>query len=243
MVSPFFGEFMGTLVLILLGDGVVANVLLKRSKAEGAGWMVITTGWCFAVMAGVYTAIACGSRDAHINPAVTVGFAISSGDYHKILPYITAQMLGAFAGAVLVWLHFLPHWKETTDASLKLAVFCTAPAIRKSMANLLSEIIGTLVLVFVVATIFSKAVDSTTGLATGLGPYLVAALVWGIGLSLGGTTGYAINPARDLGPRIAHAILPIVGKRDSDWGYAAIPVFGPLIGASIAGVLLRVVHF
>lgn len=243
MVSPFFGEFMGTLVLILLGDGVVANVLLKRSKAEGAGWMVITTGWCFAVMAGVYTAIACGSRDAYINPAVTVGFAISTGDYHKIVPYITAQMLGAFAGAVLVWLHFLPHWRETTDASLKLAVFCTAPAIRKSMANLISEIIGTLVLVFVVATIFSKAVDSTTGLATGLGPYLVAALVWGIGLSLGGTTGYAINPARDLGPRIAHAILPIVGKRDSDWSYAGIPVFGPLIGASIAGVLLRVVHF
>ena len=159
------------------------------------------------------------------------------------MPYITAQMLGAFVGAVLVWLHFLPHWKETTDASLKLAVFCTAPAIRKSMANLISEIIGTLVLVFVVATIFSKAVDSTTGLATGLGPYLVAALVWGIGLSLGGTTGYAINPARDLGPRIAHAILPIVGKRDSDWSYAGIPVFGPLIGASIAGVLLRAVHF
>jgi glycerol uptake facilitator len=243
MVSPFFGEFMGTLVLILLGDGVVADVLLKRSKAEGAGWMVITAGWCFAVMAGVYTAIACGSRDAYINPAVTLGFAISSGDYHKIVPYVTAQMLGAFVGAVLVWLHFLPHWKETTDASLKLAVFCTAPAIRKSLANLISEIIGTLVLVFVVASIFSKAVDSTTGLASGLGPYLVAALVWGIGLSLGGTTGYAINPARDLGPRIAHAILPIVGKRDSDWGYAGIPVFGPLIGASIAGVLLRIVHF
>jgi glycerol uptake facilitator protein len=243
MVSPFFGEFMGTLVLILLGDGVVADVLLKRSKAEGAGWMVITAGWCFAVMAGVYTAIACGSRDAYINPAVTLGFAISSGDYHKIVPYVTAQMLGAFVGAVLVWLHFLPHWKETTDASLKLAVFCTAPAIRKSLANLISEIIGTLVLVFVVASIFSKAVDSTTGLAAGLGPYLVAALVWGIGLSLGGTTGYAINPARDLGPRIAHAILPIVGKRDSDWGYAGIPVFGPLIGASIAGVLLRIVHF
>jgi glycerol uptake facilitator protein len=243
MVSPFFGEFMGTLVLILLGDGVVADVLLKRSKAEGAGWMVITAGWCFAVMAGVYTAIACGSRDAYINPAVTLGFAISSRDYHKIVPYVTAQMLGAFVGAVLVWLHFLPHWKETTDASLKLAVFCTAPAIRKSLANLISEIIGTLVLVFVVASIFSKAVDSTTGLAAGLGPYLVAAVVWGIGLSLGGTTGYAINPARDLGPRIAHAILPIVGKRDSDWGYAGIPVFGPLIGASIAGVLLRIVHF
>lgn len=243
MISPFFGEFMGTLVLILLGDGVVANVLLKRSKAEGAGWMVITSGWCFAVMAGVFTAIACGSKDAHINPAVTLGFAISSGDYHKLVPYITAQMLGAFVGAVLVWLHFLPHWKETPDPSLKLAVFCTAPAIRKLMANLISEIIGTLVLVFVVATIFSKAVGSTTGLAGGLGPYLVAALVWGIGLSLGGTTGYAINPARDLGPRIAHAVLPIFGKGKSDWGYAGIPVVGPLIGAAVAGVLIRLMHF
>jgi glycerol uptake facilitator len=239
MVSPFFGEFMGTLVLILLGDGVVANVLLKRSKAEGAGWMVIASGWCFAVMAGVFTAIACGSKDANINPAVTLGFAISTGDYHKLVPYITAQMLGAFVGAALVWLHYLPHWKETPDPSLKLAVFCTAPAIRKFMANLISEIIGTLVLVFVVATIFSKAVGSTTGLADGLGPYLVAAVVWGIGLSLGGTTGYAINPARDLGPRIAHAVLPIFGKGKSDWAYAVVPVIGPLIGAGIAGLLIR----
>jgi glycerol uptake facilitator protein len=241
MISPFFGEFMGTLVLILLGDGVVANVLLKRSKAEGAGWMVITSGWCFAVMAGVYVAIACGSNDAHINPAVTVGFAISSGDYHKIVPYIAAQMLGAFVGAVLVWLHFLPHWKETPDPSLKLAVFCTAPAIRKWAANLISEIIGTFVLVFVVAAIFSKAVGSPTGLAVGLGPYLVAALVWGIGLSLGGTTGYAINPARDLGPRIAHAVLPVAGKGASDWGYAGIPILGPLIGGGLAGMFLRAI--
>jgi glycerol uptake facilitator protein len=241
MISPFFGEFMGTLVLILLGDGVVANVLLKRSKAEGAGWMVITSGWCFAVMAGVYTAIACGSNDAHINPAVTVGFAITSGDYHKIVPYIAAQLLGAFVGAVLVWLHFLPHWKETPDPSLKLAVFCTAPAIRKWAANLISEIIGTFVLVFVVAAIFSKAVGSASGLAVGLGPYLVAALVWGIGLSLGGTTGYAINPARDLGPRIAHAVLPVVGKGASDWGYAGIPILGPLIGGGLAGMFLRAI--
>jgi glycerol uptake facilitator protein len=241
MISPFFGEFMGTLVLILLGDGVVASVLLKRSKAEGAGWMVITSGWCFAVMAGVYTAIACGSNDAHINPAVTVGFAISSGDYHKIVPYIAAQLLGAFVGAVLVWLHFLPHWKETPDPSLKLAVFCTAPAIRKWAANLISEIIGTFVLVFVVAAIFSKAVGSASGLAVGLGPYLVAALVWGIGLSLGGTTGYAINPARDLGPRIAHAVLPVVGKGASDWGYAGIPILGPLIGGGLAGMFLRAI--
>jgi len=243
MISPFFGEFMGTFVLILLGDGVVANVLLKRSKAEGAGWMVITSGWCFAVMAGVFTATACGSADSHINPAVTLGFAISSGDYHKIVPYITAQTLGAFVGAVLVWLHFLPHWRETTEPSIKLAVFCTAPAIRSALANLISEVIGTLVLVLVVAAIFSRAVGSPNGLAKGLGPYLVAAVVWGIGLSLGGTTGYAINPARDLGPRIAHALLPIAGKGSSDWRYAGIPVAGPLIGAALAGLLIRAVHF
>lgn len=243
MTSPFVGEFVGTLVLILLGDGVVANVLLKHSKAEGAGWMVITSGWCFAVMAGIFAAVACGSKDAHINPAVTVGFAVVTGNYSKVLPYVTAQMLGAFVGATLVWLHFLPHWKETSEPSLKLAVFCTAPAIRSRAANLISEIIGTLVLVFIVAAIFSKAVSSTVGLPPGLGAYLVASLVWGIGLSLGGTTGYAINPARDLAPRIAHAILPIAGKGKSDWAYALVPVIGPLIGASVAGVLIRVLGF
>jgi glycerol uptake facilitator protein len=240
MTSPFFGEFMGTLVLILLGDGVVAGVLLKRSKAEGSGWIVITTGWAIAVMAGVFTAIACGSKAAYINPAVTLGFAVSSGDYHNVLPFIAAQMLGAITGAVLVWIHFLPHWKETPDQSAKLGVFCTAPAIRSTAANFVSEIIATLVLVFVGAAIFAKA-WAKTDLSGGLGPYLVGSLVWGIGLSLGGTTGYAINPARDLGPRIAHAILPIAGKGGSDWGYAPIPVLGPLIGGAIAGVLIRVV--
>jgi glycerol uptake facilitator protein len=241
--SPFFGEFMGTMVMILLGDGVVAGVLLKRSKAENSGWIVITAGWCFAVMAGIYTAIACGSSDAHLNPAITLGAAIVSGDYSKLLPYVAAQMLGAFAGATLVWLQFWPHWKETPDADLKRACFCTAPAIRNTGANLLSEIIATFVLVFVVAAIFSKAVGSAAGLTSGLGAYLVASLVWGIGLSLGGTTGYAINPARDLGPRIAHALLPIAGKGGSDWRYAPIPILGPLLGASIAGVLLRAVRF
>ncbi|HTZ72558.1 MAG TPA: MIP/aquaporin family protein [Candidatus Aquilonibacter sp.] len=239
MHSPFVGEFMGTLVLILFGDGVVANVLLARSKAHGAGWMVITAGWCFAVMAGIFTAVACGSNDAHINPAVTLGFAVVSGNYSKVVPYVTAQMLGAFAGAVLVWLHFLPHWKETPEPALKLAVFCTSPAIRNRAANLISEIIGTLVLVFVVAAIFSKGVASAAGLPPGLGAYLVASLVWGIGLSLGGTTGYAINPARDLAPRIAHALLPITGKGKSDWAYAPIPVIGPLIGGGMAGLLIR----
>lgn len=240
MLAKCFGEFMGTLVLVLLGDGVVAGVLLKRSKAEGAGWMVITSGWAFAVMAGVFVSMACGSSDAHLNPAVTLGFAVSSGDFAKFVPYILAQLAGAFVGATLVWLHFLPHWKETPDQGLKLAVFCTAPAIRNFAANLISEIIGTFVLVFVVGAIFSKAV-AASGPAAGLGPYLVASLVWGIGLSLGGTTGYAINPARDFGPRLAHAALPIAGKGGSDWGYAIVPVIGPLLGGGLAGVLLRAI--
>jgi glycerol uptake facilitator protein len=204
--------------------------------------MVITSGWAFAVMAGVFTAIACGSSDAHLNPAVTMGFAVSSGQFAKLVPYLVAQMAGAFVGAALVWLHFLPHWKETTDPGLKLACFCTGPAIRGFAVNLISEIIGTFVLVFVVGAIFSKAV-AASGPAAGLGPYLVAALVWGIGLSLGGTTGYAINPARDLGPRLAHAVLPIAGKGASDWNYAAVPLLGPIIGGGLAGILLRAIHF
>jgi glycerol uptake facilitator protein len=238
MTSPWLGEFLGTFVLVLLGDGVVAAVLLKRSKAEGSGWIVITAGWAFAVMCGVFVAIACGSSDAHLNPAVTLGFAVRSGTYGKFLPYLAAQLLGAIAGAAFVWLHYLPHWKETPDTGAKLGVFCTAPAIRNVVANLLSEIIATFVLVFVVGAIFSKSV-SANGIAAGIGPYLVASLVWGIGLSLGGTTGYAINPARDLGPRIAHAILPIAGKGGSDWNYAPIPIVGPLLGGVLAGWLLK----
>ncbi|HJZ65929.1 MAG TPA: MIP/aquaporin family protein [Candidatus Acidoferrum sp.] len=238
MTSPWLGEFLGTLILILLGDGVVAAVLLKKSKAEASGWIVITAGWAFAVMCGVFTAIACGSSDAHLNPAVTLGFAVRAGAYGKFLPYLSAQLLGAIVGAALVWVQYLPHWKETSDAGSKLAVFCTAPAIRNTVANLVSEIIGTFVLVFVVGAIFSKSVSGTPP-AAGLGPYLVASLVWGIGLSLGGTTGYAINPARDFGPRLAHAILPIAGKAGSDWGYAPIPVIGPLLGAALAGLLLK----
>jgi glycerol uptake facilitator protein len=239
MISPFLGEFLGTMILILLGDGVVAAVLLKRSKAEGSGWIVITAGWAFAVMAGVFTAIACGSSDAHLNPAVTIGFAVRDGNFAKFAPYLVAQILGATVGAALVWMHYLPHWKETPDTAAKLGCFCTAPAIRNTVTNLLSEIIATFVLVFVVGAIFSKSV-SAAGPAAGLGPYLVGSLVWGIGLSLGGPTGYAINPARDLGPRIAHAILPIAGKGGSDWSYAPIPVIGPLVGGLLAGVLLRV---
>jgi glycerol uptake facilitator protein len=239
MTSPLLGEFLGTMILILLGNGVVAAVLLKRSKAEGSGWMVITAGWAFAVMAGVFTAIACGSSDAYLNPAVTLGFAVRDSNFSKFAPYLAAQLLGAMLGATLVWLHYFPHWRETPDGAAKRGCFCTAPAIRNFAANLMSEIIATFVLVFVVGAIFSKSV-AAAGPAAGLGPYLVGSLVWGIGLSLGGPTGYAINPARDLGPRVAHAILPIAGKGGSDWGYAPIPVIGPLIGGSLAGVLLRV---
>jgi glycerol uptake facilitator protein len=237
MISPFLGEFLGTMILILLGDGVVAGVLLKRSKSEGSGWIVITAGWAFAVMAGVFTAVACGSSDAHLNPAVTLGFAVRAGSFGKCLPYITAQLLGAIAGATLVWLHYFPHWKETPDQGLKLACFCTAPAISNALANLVSEIIATFALVFVVGAIFSKSIAAAGPGA--LGPYLVGSLVWGIGLSLGGTTGYAINPARDLGPRVAHAVLPVAGKGSSDWTYAPIPVIGPLLGGALAGWLLR----
>jgi glycerol uptake facilitator protein len=239
MTSPLVGEFLGTMILVLLGNGVVAGVLLKRSKAEGSGWLVITTGWALAVMSGVFVAIACGSSDAHLNPAVTLGFAVRDANFAKVGPYLAAQLLGAIVGAALVWLHYWPHWKETPDAVTKLGCYCTAPAIRNVLANLFSEIVGTFVLVFVVGAIFSKAV-SATGPAAGLGAYLVGSLVWGIGLSLGGTTGYAINPARDLGPRIAHAILPIAGKGGSDWSYAPIPVIGPLLGGALAGLLMRV---
>ena len=242
MLSPWFGEFMGTMILILLGDGVVAGVLLKKSKAENSGWIVITTGWALAVMCGVFAAIACGSPGAHLNPAVTLGVALRTGDYSNVLPFMAAQLSGAFVGATLVYLHYLPHWEQTPDAGAKLGIFSTGPAIRNLPMNFVSEVIGTFVLVFVVAAIFSNKVAST-GPAAGLGPYLVACLVWGIGLSLGGTTGYAINPARDLGPRIAHALLPISGKGESDWGYAAIPVLGPLVGGALAGLLARILLF
>ena len=238
MTSPLVGEFLGTMVLIVLGNGAVAAVLLKGSKAEGSGWIVITAGWAFAVMAGVFTAIACGSSDAHLNPAVTLGFAIRTADFSKVAPYSVAQLLGAIAGGALVWLHYLPHWVETPNAEVKRACFCTAPAIRRFIPNLLSEVIATFVLVLVVGAIFSKSV-AATGPAAGLGAYLVGSLVWGIGLSLGGPTGYAINPARDLGPRIAHALLPLAGKGSSDWNYASIPVLGPLLGGASAGLALR----
>lgn len=233
-MSPFVGELLGTAVLILLGNGVVAGVLLNRSKAQNAGWIVITAGWALAVLCGVFVSKACGSADAHLNPAVTLGAAVSSGDFSKLPGYWAAQMIGAFLGACLVWSHYLPHWSETEDAGAKLACFSTGPAVRSALPNLWSEIVGTWVLVFVAWAIF-RGVEP----AAGLGPILVGSLVWGIGLSLGGTTGYAINPARDLGPRLAHALLPIRGKGPSDWGYAWIPVVGPLLGAVAGGLLIR----
>jgi glycerol uptake facilitator protein len=240
MTSKFFGEFMGTLILILMGNGVVANVLLKRSKGEGSGWMVITTGWGFAVMAGVLTAIACGSPDAHLNPAVTLGVAVRSGDFTNLVPYITAQLLGSMCGATLVWLNYFPHWEITPDAVAKLACFGTVPAIARVGANLFSEALATFVLIVVASALGAKALGQP---GPGLGPYLVGMLVWAIGLSLGGTTGYAINPARDLGPRIMHYILPIPGKGSSNWSYAPVAIAGPLFGAAIAGLFVRLVGF
>lgn len=234
--SIFLGELLGTMVLILLGDGVVAAVLLNKSKANNAGWIVITTGWAMAVTIGVFVSQAFGSPGAHLNPAVTLFDAIRNGNWATMPAYLGGQFLGAFIGATLVWLHYLPHWKETEDAGLKLAVFSTGPAIRNTATNLVSEVIGTFMLVLGVTAIFNFDVSPA------LGPYLVGMLVWAIGLSLGGPTGYAINPARDLGPRIAHLVLPIAGKGDSDFAYGWIPVVGPLAGAALGAVLLMVIQ-
>jgi len=239
-MNAFLGELFGTMTLILLGNGVVACVLLKESFGENSGWMVVTTGWGFAVICGVLVALVIGS-DAHINPAVTIGAAIASGDWSRVPTYVTAQMLGAMLGAVLVWLHYLPHWAGTEDVLRKRACFCTSPAIRHIPSNLMSEVIGTFVLVFVASVIFSGRF-APDGLPAGFGPFLVGLLVWGIGLSLGGATGYAINPARDLGPRIAHSILPIAGKGPSGWDYAHVPVIGPIIGAVLGGLAVAAAH-
>jgi len=234
--SPFLGELIGTMVLILLGNGVVANVVLKQTKGESSGWIVITAGWAFAVAMGVFVAKAFGSVDAHLNPAVTVAFAIATNDFSHMVPYLTAQLIGAFLGAILVWLHYLPHWAATPDPADKLACFATGPAIRKPASNFLSEAMATLVLILGLAGISSKHLGE---LAVGVGPYLVGILVWSIGLSLGGTTGYAMSPARDFSPRLAHALLPIAGKGSSDWSYAWVPVVGSLVGATIGGLLIR----
>ncbi len=226
-MDKFLAELIGTAILIILGDGVVAGVLLARSKAQNSGWIVITMGWGLAVAVAVYAVG--GISGAHINPAVTIGAAVTGGLAWDLVPlYLAGQFIGAFIGGVVVWLHYLPHWAVTEDAGLKLAVFSTGPAIRNTTTNLISEIIGTFVLVF--------AVFAIVGPSNPITPLVVGFLVVGIGLSLGGTTGYAINPARDLGPRIAHAVLPIAGKGSSDWAYAWIPVVGPIIGGVLGGL-------
>ena len=239
MHGPFFGEFMGTLVLVLLGDGVVANVLLKKSKGENSGWIVVTTAWGMAVVAGICTAVACGSPGAHINPAITLAVAILTKNWANLGPFWLAQVLGAFAGAALVWIVYLPHWKETPAAPAKLAIFCTQPAIRNYGANFVCEMIVTFVLV-VVGFSFGSRELAPAGLAPGFSPWLWGVLVWVLGMSLGGPTGYAINPARDFGPRLAHAVLPISGKGNSDWGYALIPIVAPLLGGCAAAAFVKV---
>jgi glycerol uptake facilitator protein len=243
-MQTYLAEALGTMMLVLLGDGVVANVLLERSKGQQSGWMVIATGWGVAVAIAVY---AVGRiSGAHLNPAVTIALAtIGSFPWAEVPGYIAAQMVGAILGATLVWLMYLPHWALTQDSGLKLGVFATGPAIRATGPNLVSEAIGTAVLLFGILAIAANAqtlskpgdVDLSFVFSRGLQPLLVGVLVLGIGLSLGGPTGYAINPARDLGPRIAHAILPIAGKGPSDWQYSWIPIVGPIIGG-IAGAAL-----
>lgn len=233
-MTPYIGEFAGCVALILFGDGVVANVLLRGSKGHGSGWIVIATGWGLAVMVAVLVANAAGSPEADINPAVTVAKWVLGihQDAMVVLGYIAAQIAGCFVGAVLVWLTYLPHWQATPEAALKRGVFCTDPAIEHRVGNLLSETIGTVALVIGIGGIVAAG-----QMPAGLGPFLVGGLVWAIGLSLGGPTGYAINPARDFGPRLAHALLPIAGKGDSAWSYAWVPVFGPLVGAVLGALI------
>jgi glycerol uptake facilitator protein len=231
-MSPYVAEFLGTMLLTLLGNGVVAGVLLKDSKSENAGWLAIVLGWGLAVTLAIY---AVGRiSGAHINPAVTLALFVY-GDFpgEQVPGYMLAQFAGAFAGSVLMWLHYLGHWPRTESAALKLGIFCTGPAIRSSIPNLISEVIATIVLVL--ALLFIGA----NNYYEGLNPIVVGALIVSIGLSLGGTTGFAINPARDLGPRLAHFVLPIPGKGSSDWSYSWIPVVGPLIGGVIGAWLFK----
>lgn len=242
-MTPYIAEFIGTTLLLLLGDGVVANVVLGRTKGSGSGWIVITWGWAMAVFIGVF-AVAVYSG-GHINPAVTIGLAVAGKFPWADVPgYIVAQMLGGAFGAFLVWLHYRQHFGATDDRDLKLAVFCTAPNMRNYAENFVSEVIATFVLVFAVLYLAAPSVAGPDGSAGGLGALdalPVALVVLAIGLSLGGPTGYAINPARDLSPRIMHQILPIAGgKRDSDWGYAWIPVAGPIVGGILAAIVYLV---
>lgn len=233
-MSPFLGEFIGTALLIILGDGVVANVVLNKTKGNNSGWIVIAFGWAMAVFLGVYASTKLGGS-GHLNPAVTIAMTVFSDFDPSLLGmYLAAQFGGAITGAIIVWLAYKQHFDATTDGNAKLAVFCNAPAIRNTGYNLITEIIGTFVLVFGAMAMSNP----TTSLGT-LDALPVGLLVLGIGLSLGGPTGYAINPARDLGPRIAHFILPIPNKRDSDWSYSWIPVVGPVIGGLFAAFIFK----
>jgi len=237
-MNIFWSELFGTMLLIIFGDGVVANVLLSKSKGQNSGWIVITTGWAMAVFIGVYATN--GYSGAHINPAVTIGLAsIGITPWSQVPAYLIGQFAGAFLGGVIVFLAYKQHFEATDDKALKLAVFCTGPAIRHTGWNLLTEIIGTFTLVFGVLTMTSKFNLGAPGFGPALAPLIVAFLVWGIGLSLGGPTGYAINPARDLGPRISHAVLPIPGKGTSDFAYGWIPVVGPIIGGIIGALVYK----
>jgi len=232
-MSPFLAELIGTMILIVLGDGVVANVVLNKSKGQNSGWIVITTGWALGLAVAVYCVVSISG--AHLNPAVTLGLAVIGKFSWSLVPvYIFAQVTGAVIGATVVWLAYFPHWKETADAGSKLGVFCTSPAIRMTPMNLFTEIIGTFVLVLGLLAILSPDnLAPHSGFDKGFGPFLVGVLVWSIGLSLGGPTGYAINPARDFGPRLAHFCLPIAGKGDSNWSYAWVPIVGPIIGGML----------
>lgn len=237
-MTPFLAEFIGTSLLILLGNGVVANVVLNGTKGHGGGWIVITTAWALAVFVGVV--VAGPYSGAHLNPAVSLGLAIAGKfAWKQVLPYAVAQLSGAMLGSTLVWLKYKDHFDATADQGLKLACFCTDPAIRKPFLNFLSEFIGTFVLIFVIFHFTNAEItDTKTPVGLGsIGAMPVMLLVWAIGLSLGGTTGYAINPVRDLGPRIMHAILPVKGKGDSDWPYSWVPVIGPLLGAGFAALV------
>jgi glycerol uptake facilitator protein len=234
-MTPYIAEFVGTALMILLGDGVCANIGLAKSKGFGGGWIVIATGWGLAVMVAVYAFAR--QSGAHFNPAITIGLAsIGRFPWAMVPGYIIAQTAGGVMGGVLVWLTYLPHWKASEDTDAKLWIFCTIPAIRCPMANFLCEIIGATVLVFGALSLPSSYNLTQPGWATGFGPLLIGLLIFSIGLSLGGPTGYAINPARDLGPRIAHAILPIAGKGGSDWGYAWVPIVGPIIGGVLGAL-------
>jgi len=242
-MSPIIAEYIGTLLMILLGDGVVANVLLKDTKGNNSGWMVITTAWGLAVFVGV--TVAGPYSGAHLNPAVTLGLALAGKfAWANVLPYVIAQLAGAFTGGFLVWVMYYDHFKRTNEPGSILAVFCTGPAVRNYVSNIASEIIGAFVLIFVIFYITGAEITpSKTPIGLGsVGALPVAFLVWVIGLSLGGTTGYAINPVRDLGPRLVHAIMPITNKGTSDWAYSWIPIIGPLIGAAAAALLYNQLH-